>query len=240
MTDILLRPAEPRAAPPRPILVSHHLCPYVQRAAISLHEKGVPFERVYVDLAAKPDWFLKISPLGKVPVLQVGDAALFESAPILEYLEETLPHPLHPAEPLARARHRAWIEFGSNVLGAIAGFYSAPDGITFLAKAASLRGMIVRLEAELGEGPYFAGGSFSLVDVVLAPVFRYFDVFDAIEDFHDLRGLPRVARWRRALAARSSVRAAVLPDYPERLRTFLERRDSHLASLMTAGAQAAA
>ena len=48
------------------ILVSHHLCPYVQRAAISLAEKGVPFERVDIDLANKPGWFKAISPLGKV------------------------------------------------------------------------------------------------------------------------------------------------------------------------------
>jgi glutathione S-transferase len=52
-------------------LISHHLCPYVQRAAIALAEKGMPFERRYVDLAAKPDWFLAISPLGKVPLLIV-------------------------------------------------------------------------------------------------------------------------------------------------------------------------
>ena len=49
-------------------LVSHHLCPYVQRASIALDEKGVRFERTYIDLKSKPDWFLKISPLGKVPL----------------------------------------------------------------------------------------------------------------------------------------------------------------------------
>jgi glutathione S-transferase len=38
-------------------LVSHHLCPYVQRAAIVLDEKGIAFDRTYVDLADKPDWF---------------------------------------------------------------------------------------------------------------------------------------------------------------------------------------
>ena len=42
-------------------LISHKLCPYVQRAVIALAEKGVPFERIDVDLASKPDWFLKIS-----------------------------------------------------------------------------------------------------------------------------------------------------------------------------------
>src|SRR5829696_398107 len=100
-------------------LVSHKLCPYVQRAVIALNEKGVPFERIDIDLDNKPDWFLKVSPLGKTPVLLVGDTAIFESAVILEYLEETQPNALHPADPLARAEHRAWIEFGSAILADI-------------------------------------------------------------------------------------------------------------------------
>lgn len=55
-------------------LVSHHLCPYVQRAAIALAEKGVPFHRVNIDLADKPEWFKAISPFGKVPLLKVDEA----------------------------------------------------------------------------------------------------------------------------------------------------------------------
>src|SRR4051794_21670632 len=112
-------------------LISHPLCPYVQRAAIALAEKQTPFERVEIDLANKPDWFRAISPLGKTPALTVGDRTIFESAVILEYLEETLPHPLHPADPLTRAEHRAWIEFGSSILNDIAGLYSAPDAPGF-------------------------------------------------------------------------------------------------------------
>src|SRR6266567_7178425 len=115
-------------------LISHKLCPYVQRAVIALTEKGVAFERIDIDLADKPDWFLKISPLGKTPVLVVGDRAIFESAVILEYLEETQAKPLHPADPLRRADHRAWIEYGSAVLNDIAGLYAAPDEATFRAK----------------------------------------------------------------------------------------------------------
>ncbi|MGD9883263.1 MAG: glutathione S-transferase family protein, partial [Reyranella sp.] len=57
-------------------LVSFDLCPYVQRAAIALAEKGVPFERRTVDLADKPDWFKAMSPLGKVPLLQVDGEVL--------------------------------------------------------------------------------------------------------------------------------------------------------------------
>ena len=87
-------------------LVSHVLCPYVQRVAIALAEKGVAHDRVTVDLADKPGWFLEISPPGRTPVLKVGDAALFESAAILEYLEETgsIPAPGRSDRPSAPSR----------------------------------------------------------------------------------------------------------------------------------------
>jgi glutathione S-transferase len=212
-------------------LISHKLCPYVQRAVIALTEKGVPFERIDIDLANKPDWFLAISPLGKTPVLQVGDKAIFESAVILEYLEETQPKPLHPADPLTRAEHRAWIEFGSTVLGDIAGFYAAADEATFTAKALQLEQRFARLETRIVASPWFDGSEFSLVDAVFGPVFRYFDVFDTIADFGILAGKPKLARWRKALAARPSVRAAVSADYPVRLRDFLHRRNSWLSQL---------
>src|SRR5690242_140373 len=100
-------------------LISHVLCPYVQRAVIALSEKQVAYERIDIDLKAKPDWFLALSPLGKTPVLQADGRAIFESAVICEYLEDTLPPALHPGDPLERARHRAWIEFASATLNAI-------------------------------------------------------------------------------------------------------------------------
>ena len=212
-------------------LISHKLCPYVQRAVISLTEKDTPFERVDIDLANKPDWFRKISPLGKTPVLVVGETAIFESAVILEYLEETQAHPLHPADPLRRAEHRAWIEFGSAVLNDIAGFYTALDKAALDVKAAALQQKFARLEARVEAAPWFDGEEFSLVDAVFGPVFRYFDVFDEIADFGILTGKPNLKRWREALAARASVRSAVSADYPALLRDFVERRKSYLSRL---------
>ncbi|TYK91382.1 glutathione S-transferase family protein, partial [Streptococcus dysgalactiae] len=94
-------------------LVSHHLCPYVQRAAIALSEKGIGFEKIMIDLADKPEWFAAISPLGKVPLLIVrqpdgSQTVLFESSVICEYIEETQGRlRLHPVDPLTRAEHRA-------------------------------------------------------------------------------------------------------------------------------------
>ncbi len=203
---------------------------------IALTEKGVAFERIDVDLANKPDWFLVISPLGKTPVLQVGDTAIFESAVILEYLEETQPHQLHPADPLRRAEHRAWIEFGSAVLSDIAGFYAAADDATFKAKIVQLEQRFARLEARVAAAPWFDGKSFSLVDAVFGPVFRYFDVFDGIADFGIFAGKPKLHRWRKALAARPSVRTAVSVDYPALLRDFLDRRNSWISRLQARAA----
>ena len=158
--------------------------------------------------------------------------AIFESAVILEYLEETEPLPLHPPDPLRRAEHRSWIEFGSATLNDIAGFYSAPDEASFAGKAGKLSDKFAWLERRLGPGPYFDGSSFSLVDAVFGPVFRYFDVFDRISDFGILAGKPKVTGWREKLAVRPSIRAAVAPDYDARLWAFLQARKSHISRLM--------
>jgi glutathione S-transferase len=213
-------------------LVSHKLCPYVQRAAISLAEKGVDFERKTIDLANKPDWFLKISPLGKVPVLLDGDQPIFESAVILEYLEETQPHPLHPENPLRRAQHRAWIEFGSSILADIWVAETSPDRDAVEAKFKSLRQKFERIESELSRGPWFEGENFSLVDAVFAPAFRYFDLIDRIIDHGIFKNLPKVAAWRKALMQRPSVKNAVGADFPALLETFVRGQKGHLASLM--------
>jgi len=217
-------------------LISHKLCPYVQRAVIALTEKGVAFERIDIDLANKPDWFVAISPLGKTPVLQIGDRAIFESAVILEYLEETEPKPLHPVDPLTRAEHRAWIEFGSAVLNDIAGFYAAPDEAAFKTRILQLERRFAWLEVRVVASPWFDGESFSLVDAAFGPVFRYFDVFDEIASFGILAGKPKLARWRKALASRPSALSAVSADYPALLREFLKRRNSWLSGLQARAA----
>ena len=218
-------------------LISHKLCPYVQRAVIALNEKNIPFERVDIDLANKPDWFLKISPLGKVPVLVVtGDdgkeVALFESNVICEYIEETQGGAnLHPQDPLARAQHRAWMEFGSTILSELWGLETTGDPQVFETKRKAVAAKFLQVEKTLGAGPFFAGEQFSLVDAVFAPIFRYFDVFDQLTDLSVFADTPKVRAWRKALAQRPSVRTAVGPDYPQLLHAFLVRYDAHMLKL---------
>ncbi|MEZ5566637.1 MAG: glutathione S-transferase family protein [Gammaproteobacteria bacterium] len=214
------------------ILVSHTLCPYVQRAAIVLAEKSAPFERRNVDLANKPDWFLAVSPLGRTPVLLVNGQPVFESAVICEYLEETLLPRLHPVDPLHRAHHRSWVEFSSALLGSIYGLYTAADREALQIRINEIRARLKRVESALGNGPYFAGEGFSIVDAAFAPVFRYFDVFDTIEDFGVFDTLAKVKAWRAALHVRPSVRGAVGANYAEELGEFLVRRGSEMSRLV--------
>lgn len=216
-------------------LVSTPLCPFVQRAAIALLEKAVPFERSYVDLASKPDWFLQISPLGRVPLLRVRrpdgpEAVLFESSAISEFIEETRPGPkLHPSDPIERALHRAWMEFGSSLLADLYVIQVAKDGESFHAKVKALAEKAVRVEDALSSvGPFFAGADFSLVDAVFAPAFRIAEAISAIGGIEVFPSLPRLSAWRRALLTRPSVVAAVPDDYLARMDAFLHRQAGYL------------
>jgi glutathione S-transferase len=219
-------------------LVSHHLCPYVQRATIVAAEKGLEIERKFIDLANKPSWFLALSPTGKVPLLEVGDGSgqkhiLFESAAIAEYLDEVGPLPsLMPSDPIQRAKTRAWMDFASGTLAEIAGLYSAEDEGGFSERQARLAHRFAQLTSAY-VGPWFMGHSFGLVDAAFGPVFRYFDVLET-SGILVIETSPEVAAWRTELARRSSVVEAVDADYPERLRAFFLARSSHLASMIKA------
>jgi glutathione S-transferase len=219
----------------RLVLVSHALCPYVQRAVIALTVKGVAFERVDIDLACKPEWFLRVSPLGKTPVLLVprdgATVPVFESAVICDYLDETIEPALHPADALERARHRAWIEVASATLNQIWQLYTARDAASFERHRAGLVQRFAQVEAALGEGPWFAGRAFSLVDAAFAPVFRYFDVFDAFWQGRLFDHTPRVRAWRARLSRRAEVRLAVRAEYPGLLRAFVEQQGGVLGTL---------
>ncbi len=219
-------------------LVSHLLCPYVQRAVIVMKEKGVPFERIDIDLANKPDWFLKASPLGKTPVLLVDEEPIFESAVICEYLDETVDKAMHPTDALERAKHRAWMEFASASLNGIGAMYGAADDVQLNGKAKALAEKFEQLEVALASrkhsDSFFAGAHFCIVDAAFAPVFRYFDVFDQIEDFGVFANTPLVNQWRIALAQRESVRDAVRGDYNSLLLDFLIRRKSAISRRISA------
>jgi glutathione S-transferase len=211
-----MAPSRPNAAPMASLdLVSFHACPFVQRAAILLEEQGRTYDIRYIDLANKPDWFLAISPSGKVPVLKVDDTPIFESAVILEYLDETADDGrLLPAAPLGRAQQRMWITYISSIMSKGWQLQAAKDEETARGLAKEIRGHFDELAKNLPEdGPFWGGETFTMVDVAIAPILQRFTWAETLEPSLELfEGLPRVDAWRRALLERPSTTASILPN----------------------------
>jgi glutathione S-transferase len=211
-------------------LVSFKLCPFVQRSVITLEEKGAPYTLQYIDLAHKPDWFLEISPLGKVPVLRVGETTLFESAVINEFIEETAPGPaLHPSDPLERARHRAWIEAVSELLRRTFRMLTSESEQEAHDGAVNVRSLLARFDSALA-GPLFGGGGFSLVDAAAAPALQRLSWCDEVVPALGLfRGdeLDGVRAWRDALLGRGSVRRSTVPEIRELFVESLREKAKH-------------
>ncbi|MES9962046.1 MAG: glutathione S-transferase family protein [Candidatus Sedimenticola sp. 20ELBAFRAG] len=209
-------------------LVSFVICPFVQRAVITLREKGVSFEVTYIDVEHPPEWFKTISPFGKVPLLKVDSEVLFESAIINEYLDEVYPPALHPSDPMTRAKHRGWIEYGSNLLFEQAKLIIAKDEDAYEQQKESLGGSFARLAGEVSNGPYFAGGDFSLIDAAYAPLFMRFEMLKRKRpDLEDI--LPsKLLKWSDSLLGRESVKTSVTDDFEEQFFTFFKAKGSYL------------
>ena len=212
-----------------PKLISFKLCPFVQRAAISLLHRKVDFDIEYIDLFNKPDWFLKISPFGRVPVLLVDDTPLFESAVINEYLNEIYPPTMHPEDPLLRAQNRAWIEFGSAMLMTQFRMYNATDAESFEKETRDLHEQSQRLEAELGEGPFFNGQSLSLVDTTYAPIFMRYAMIEKHSSHQFFEANPKVKTWGPQILALESVQKSVVPEFEELFIDFIKSNGGYLA-----------
>ena len=215
-------------------LISHKLCPFVQRALIVMAERGIPHELKFVNMGEKPDWLLRISPAGEVPVLCVEGKPLFDSMAIIEYLNDISGGSLHPEDPYERARNRAWIELASSAQMTVGSLRAAKDEDVFEIHVATLRRRFASAEQELSDGPFFNGSQLALVDAAFAPIFRYLAVVDPDGKLGFFDGLDKLNRWRKALAKRPSVKQAVVEDYAERLLAFVASKDTVLGHFVGA------
>lgn len=211
-----------------PELVSFAICPFVQRAVIALKEKRVDFKITYIDLENPPGWFKEISPFGKVPLLRVEEEVLFESAVIIEYLDEVYPPRLHPENPLVRAKHRSWIEFGSNLLFEQFKLMVAKYEDDVQQQCETLGGLFARLESEVSDGPFFMGEPFTLLDAAYAPFFTRYEILkkhhEALEDLMPTR----LNRWGQALLARESVKTSVVDGFEQQFIEFGKSKESFI------------
>jgi glutathione S-transferase len=201
-------------------LCSFKTCPWVQRAAIVLQAKQVPYDITYIDRDNRPAWFLAISPHSKVPVLQIDDKeALFESNAIAEYLDETASPRLHPEDPIQRARNRAWTDYVPTFASAISQTAYANTEEEFTARAAKIAEPFRKLDEALAKrgnsGPYFNGPKFSLVDAAYAPFLQRYTFMDGLRPLGIIEKYPHLSAWRDALLASAAVNASTVPEIEE-------------------------
>jgi len=220
-------------------LISFKLCPFVQRSVITLLYKQAPYKITYIDLAEPPEWFLKISPFGKVPALRLEDGTtLFESAIINEYIDDITPPQLSPSDPLKRAQNRSWIQFGEQCIVDQYQLMMAKDEETFDSVRTRTRNNLDKVEKILGKGPWFNGETFSLVDAAYAPIFMRYDLIKPKDDVMPESRYPRINAWSRALLDLPSVQDSVTDDFSKLLVNYIRKNSAYAAKRLVAATAA--
>ena len=183
------------------------------RVKIVLHEKGLVYDRVTLDLSKreqKRPEFLKLNPYGKVPVIDDGGKVLFESCIINEYLDEKYPNPpLMPKDPYLRGRIRVLTDYGLNYLHEpywalrteMLKKEAERNASVVEEKRQVLRSLLQYLETEIGDKPYFMG-EISLLDIDVIPRFLRMESYGVLPTL----SLPRLGAWLQRVKDRSSVK----------------------------------
>ncbi len=209
-----------------------------------MRAKRVEFDVTYINLLDKPDWFLKISPHGKVPVLVVGDEPLYESNAIAEFLDEMVPPRLHPEDPVKRARNRAWTDFTPDFAKALMGIYYTKTPEAMEEGLAQAPRRVARLEEAIerergNDGPFFNGDTLCLVDAAYAPFFQRFAFAERYLQTGFLDAFPLVKAWSDALLSEELVTGSVVSHFEDEFAKSLTRREFYVARFLDAGTQAA-
>lgn len=146
-------------------------CPYSHRARLVIFEKAIAADVEYVDHGRPPEDLLELNPYGTTPTLVDRDLVLHDSRIIMEYLDERFPHPpLHPMDPVARARARMLVHRIDH------DWYSLAEEIERTPDRSNPRARKLLRESLIAATPafdakqFFLSEEFSLVDCAIAPL----------------------------------------------------------------------
>jgi len=182
---------------------------------MALIEKGIDFDYKTVDLSNKPDWFLELSPYGKVPVVKRGDEVVFESAIINEYLDEVFPEKaLLPKDHYLRAWARIWIDFANTRFTSAYGkvmYQPDADQESVDALMAHTRRIEAHGFGRFTDGPYWLGCDVSLVDLTYWPWFERWSALAEARGIAVPDDCVHVLKWVDTMRARESVKQTANP-----------------------------
>lgn len=167
------------------ILYSYRRCPFAIRARCALLYAQIPFEIREIDLKAKPQSMLAISPKGTVPVLLTQELQVIDES--LEIMYWALQQQDHnhwlPAENSEQGLHmRTWLEINDGPFKKILDAYKYPERQAGLSRSNSLSNacelMLQPLNQFLERGKFLQGEHMTLLDIALLPFIRQFAAVD--------------------------------------------------------------
>lgn len=181
-------------------------CPFTQRVLLTLEEKHLPYDMKFIDLANKPEWFLKISPEGKVPLIKLDEDWIADSDVITQLLDEKYPNP-----PLGTPPEKSSV--GSKIFSTFIGFVKSKnpnDGTeqALLSELASFNDYIKE------NGPFVNGKDISAVDLSLGPKLYHLEI--VLEHFKKWTvpdSLPHVKSYMKTIFSMDSfIKTRALPE----------------------------
>ncbi len=213
---------------PKPKLISFKVCPFVQRSVILLKEKNVDYDIEFIDVYNPPEWFLELSPTGKVPVLVVDDTVIFESAVIGEYIEEVYPPALHPTDPVLKAQNRAWMEYTSPLYMGFFGVIMAQDQVEVDEAMQEMDKNLAGLAVANTNQPWFNGDDFSMVDIAVAPFFVRAAFVKKHVGVDFLASHPTLQAWSDKTLVRQSVIDSTVNGFDKMMLKMMAAKNSFL------------
>lgn len=204
----------------KPVLFGADYSVYVRAARLALHEKGIDYDLVPVDVFAEggpPPSHLARQPFGRIPAFAHGWFALYETGAITRYVDEAFDGPaLQPADPRSRARVNQIISIADSYIYPVLvwGIYveqvskparGEPGDETRLAASLAAAPVILKALADLmGDGPWFGGAALTLADLHAAPMI---DCFAKAPDSLPMIGVHANLRaWWSRMQERASMR----------------------------------
>lgn len=177
---------------------------YVRTACMACIEKGVDYE--VVPLAFREPSHAALHPFLRMPAMENGAVALFETLAIASYIDEAFDGPsLQPSNPVDAARMRQWISAGIDYLYEdLVGAGLSGDDVTAEALAKADKDLAI-LDDALADAPYLSGQSVSLADLFVAPMIAYGCVSERAAALVDSK--PNLAAWRERMFQRDCFKA---------------------------------
>ncbi|BCL33979.1 glutathione S-transferase family protein [Nostoc sp. MS1] len=187
---------------------------FSQRTRVVLLEKDIDFTPIEINLQDKPEGYTQISRYGKVPTIKHGDVVIYESAIINEYLDEVFPEPaLLPRDSAKKAIARIWIDYANTrFVPAFNKFLRGKDSQEQEQGRKEFTEALLYIEQEaFGEGEYFLGDQFSLVDISFYPWFERLPLLEYFRKFTLPAETPRLHTWWNLVRERASIQSVANP-----------------------------